>query len=86
MDLIVENLVKAHRVLKKLGRPVTYVGGAVIPLYVEDPAAEQPRPTLDLRNFLKNPRALDCVAAHVSQKTRAEVLLERMKHIVEEYS
>lgn len=53
MDPAVENLVKAHQVLKKLARPVTYVGGAVIPLYVVDPAAERPRPTEDVDTVIK---------------------------------
>jgi len=53
MDPAVENLVKAHQVLKKLDRPVPYVGGAVIPLYVIDPAAERPRPTKDVDTVIK---------------------------------
>jgi hypothetical protein len=48
-----EKLIKAHRVLKKLDQKVTYVGGAVIPLYMEDTAAEKPRPTLDVDTVVK---------------------------------
>ncbi len=49
----VKKLIKAHRVLKKLDQQVTYVGGAVIPLYIKDPAAEKPRTTLDVDTVVK---------------------------------
>lgn len=49
----IKKLIKAHRVLKKLDQKVTYVGGVVIPLYMEDPAAEKPRPTLDVDTVVK---------------------------------
>jgi len=49
----VEKLIKAHRVLVNLEQKFAYVGGAVVPLYITDPAAEKPRPTLDVDTVVK---------------------------------
>jgi hypothetical protein len=74
MDPAVDNLIKAHQVLKKLDRPVTYVGGAVIPLYVIDPAAERPRPTEDVDTVIKTTTYAEYV--HNQEKLRSIGLKE----------
>lgn len=53
MNPSVQNLLKANEILAKLESSVTYVGGAVIPLYMEDPSSEPPRPTKDVDTIVK---------------------------------
>lgn len=48
-----KNLIKAHRILQELDTLLTYVGGAVLPLYIDDPAAESHRPTDDVDSIVQ---------------------------------
>ena len=70
MATAIENLKIAQDVLSRLGTPVTYVGGAVVALYIDDPAASPLRLTIDV----------DCVvqATTYAQYTELETELREL--------
>ena len=47
-EINIESIIEVAEALGELNNKVVYVGGAVVSLYVNDPAAEDPRPTKDI--------------------------------------
>lgn len=89
MESSVRDLVKAHTVLSELPYSVTYVGGATIPLFIDDPAAPAPRATDDVKEYIAGwatelickVRVHDYVSAHAPRSGRAEILIKRLEEI-----
>lgn len=47
-EINIESLIEVAEALGNLNKRTVYVGGAVVSIYVNDPAAEDPRPTNDI--------------------------------------
>lgn len=47
-EIDLESIAEVAKALKELKDPIVFVGGAVVSLYIDDPAADEPRPTKDI--------------------------------------
>ncbi|MCF8345506.1 MAG: hypothetical protein K9H13_12790 [Bacteroidales bacterium] len=47
-EINIESLIEVAEALGDLNNRAVYVGGAVVSMYLNDPAAEDPRPTKDI--------------------------------------